>query len=147
MLGEGAEHLTKHLFDSNGSRKDAEMIGVNYTPVSLIQKLSPKRLLQKCSESAENVPYSLALRLKHICSDSDTFESRVRELSDHLCKRGHQKQAISRVTERARQQKREDLLSYNPKSESSVLLFVLTYHPDLPKVRDIINKYWPIIVL
>ena len=46
---------------------------------------------------------------------------------------------------RARQQKREDLLSYRPKSESSVLPFVLTYHPDLPKVRDIVNKHWPFI--
>ena len=47
--------------------------------------------------------------------------------------------------ERARQQKREDLLSYRPKSESNVLPFVLTYHSDLPKVRDIVNKHWPII--
>ena len=52
---------------------------------------------------------------------------------------------MSFAIERARQQKREDLLSYRPKSESSVLLFVLAYYPDLPKVRDIVNKHWPII--
>ena len=85
------------------------------------------------------------LRLRRICSDSDTFESRARELTDHLCKRGYQKQEISLAIERARQQKREDLLSYRPKSESNVLPFVLTYHPDLPKVRDIVNKHWPVI--
>ena len=34
----------------------------------------------------KNVPYSLALHLRRICSDSDTFESRARELTDHLCK-------------------------------------------------------------
>ena len=61
------------------------------------------------------------------------------------CKRGYQKQEISFAIERARQQKREDLLSYRLKSESNVLPFVLTYHPDLPKVREIINKHWPII--
>ena len=93
----------------------------------------------------KNVSYSLALRLRRICSDSDTFESSARELTDHLCKRGYQKQENSLATERARQQKREDLLSYRPKSESDVLPFVLTYHPDLPKVRDIVNKHWPII--
>ena len=76
---------------------------------------------------------------------TDTFESRARELTDHLCKRGYQKQEISLAIERARQQKREDLLSYRLKSESNVLPFVLTYHPDLPKVREIINKHWPII--
>ena len=92
----------------------------------------------------KNVPYRLALRLRRICSDSDTFESRARELTDHLCKQGYQKKEISLAIERARQQKREDLLSYRPKSESNVLPFVLTYHPDLPKVRDIVNKHWPI---
>ena len=72
------------------------------------------------------------------------FESRARELTDHLCKRDYQEQAISLAIERARQQKREDLLSNRSKSESSVLLFVLTSHPDLPKVRDKVNKHWPI---
>ena len=63
-------------------------------------------------------------------------------MTDHFCKRGYQKQEISLAIERARQQKREDLLSYRPKAESSVLPFVLTYHP---KVRDIVNKDWPVI--
>ena len=90
------------------------------------------------------VPYSLALRIKRICSDSDTFESRARELTDHLCKRCYQKQAISLAMQRAWQQNKEDLLSYRPKSESSVPLFVLAYHPELPKMRDI-NKHWAII--
>ena len=89
--------------------------------------------------------HCLALRLRRICSHSDTFESRTRELTDHLCKRSYQKQEIPLAIERARQQKRENLLSYRPKSESSVLPYVLAYHPDLPKVRDIVNKNWPII--
>ena len=104
-------------------------------------------LLTSCHSKhcCKNVPYILALCLRRICSDSDTFESRARELTDHLCKWGYQKQEISLAIERAWQQKREDLLSYRPKSESSILPFMLTYHPDLPKVRDIVNKHWPII--
>ena len=93
----------------------------------------------------KNVPYSLALCLRRICSDSNTFESRARDLTDHLCKRSYQKQEISLAIEKARQQKREGLLSYRPKSESGVLPFVLTYRPDLPNVRDIVNKHWSII--
>ena len=38
---------------------------------------------------------------------------------------------------------REDLFSYRPKSESRVLPFVSTYHPDILKVRDIVNKTGP----
>ena len=39
---------------------------------------------------------------------------------------------------------REDLLSYRPKIESSILFFMSTYRQDIPKVRDIVNKRWPI---
>ena len=53
----------------------------------------------------KNVSYSLALRLKCISFDLDTFESRARELTDHLCKRGYQKQGISLAIERTQQQK------------------------------------------
>ena len=95
--------------------------------------------------AAKKVPYSLALHLRRKCSDSDTFESRARKLTDHLCKWGYQKQEISLAIKTERQQKREDLLSYRPESESSVLPFVLTYHSDLPKGREIVNKHWPII--
>ena len=38
--------------------------------------------------AAKNIPLSLALRPKRICFDSDTFESKANELTDHLYKRG-----------------------------------------------------------
>ena len=46
-----------------------------------------------------------------------------------------------------RQRSRDALLSYRPKSAEvgTILPFVLTYHPDLPKVRDIVDKNWSII--
>ena len=88
-----------------------------YTPVSPPTSCH----LKHC---CKNVPYSLALRLRCICSDSDTFESRARELTGHLCKRGYQKQEISLAIERALQQKREDLLSYRPKFELNVVYLI-----------------------
>ena len=41
---------------------------------------------------------------------------------------------------------RQNLLSYKPKptANKAVLPFVLTYHPDLPKARAIVNKHWSI---
>lgn len=49
--------------------------------------------------------------------------------------------------DKARQMDRKDLLSYRPKpaKDENILPFVLTYHPDLPKARDIVNKHWSII--
>ena len=39
------------------------------------------------------------------------------------------------------------MLRYKPKPEPSDMLIplVLTYHPELPKVKEIVNKHWPII--
>ena len=141
-----AEISTKqHVFLDTKSSLVGNTISADlYTkPTDTHQYLVPKSCHPK--HCCKNVPYSLALRLKRICSDSDTFESRARELTDHLCKGGYQKQAISFAIERARQKKTKDLLFYRPKSDSSVLPFVLTYHPDLPKVRNKINKHWTII--
>ena len=57
--------------------------------------------------------------------------------------------ASSRICaiDKARQRSRDALLSYRPKSAEvgTILPFVLTYHPDLPKVRDIVDKNWSII--
>ena len=95
----------------------------------------------------KNIPYRLALRLRRICSDSNTFELRAKELTNQLHSRGYLKQDIASAIDKARQRSRDALLSYRPKSTEvgTILPFVLTYHPDLPKVRDIVDKNWSII--
>ena len=42
---------------------------------------------------------------------------------------------------------RPSLLSYRPKptTDKAILPSVITFHPDLPKVRNIVDKHWPII--
>ena len=42
---------------------------------------------------------------------------------------------------------RQNLLSYKPKptANKAVLPFVMTYHLELPKVRDVVDKHWSII--
>ena len=64
-----------------------------------------------------------------------------------LHRRGYLKQDIASAIDKARQRSRDALLSYRPKSAEvgTILPFVLTYHPDLPKVRDIVDKNWSII--
>ena len=48
---------------------------------------------------------------------------------------------------KVRQMDRLSLLSYRhkPIADKAILPFVITYHPDLPKVRNIVDKRWPII--
>ena len=102
---------TQHVFLDAKSSLVGDTISVDlYTkPIDTHQYLLPTSCHPK--HCCKNVPYSLAHRLRRICSDSDTFELRSRELTDHFCKRDYQKQEISLAIERAQQQKREDLLS------------------------------------
>ena len=75
------------------------------------------------------------------------FELRAKELTNQLHSSGYLKHDIASAIDNARQRSRDDLLSYRPKSAevSTLLPFVLTYYPDLPKIRDIVDKNWPII--
>ena len=96
---------------------------------------------------SKNIPYSPALRIRHICSDDEAFDKRVSDLSVHLNKRGNQKQVIDQAIEKVRHIHRQNLLSYKPKPKANkaVLPFVMAYHTDLPKVRGLVDKHWSII--
>ena len=78
-----AEISTKqHMFLDTKSSIVGDTIYVDlYTkPTDTHQYLLPTSCHPK--NCCKNVHYSLALHLKRICSDSDTFESRARELTD-----------------------------------------------------------------
>ena len=127
----------EHVFLGTKSRLVGNSIDVDlYTkPTDTHQYLLPSSCHPKhCSR---NVPYSLALRIRRICSNPDTFESRATELSNQLRRRVYNIQSISTATSKARSQRRDDLLRYKAKPEPSGTLipFVLTYHPQLPKVK------------
>ena len=72
---------------------------------------------------------------------------RSKDLCEQLKQRGYQKQVIDQAIEKVRHMERQNLLSYKPKPTANkvVLPFVLTYHPDLPKARGIVDKHWSII--
>ena len=71
----------------------------------------------------------------------------MKYLSEQLNKQGYQKQVIDQAREMVRHMDRQSLLSYKakPTANKGVLPFIRTYHPDLSKVRGIIDKHWPII--
>ena len=137
----------KHDFLDTQSRLDENSICTYlYTkPTDTHQCLLPTSCHPK--HCCKNIPYSLALRPRRICSDSNMFELRAKELTNQLHNRGYLKQDIASAIDKARQRSRDVLLSYRPKSAEvgTIFPFVLTYHPDLPKIRDIVDKNWSII--
>ena len=137
----------KHVFLDTMSHLADDKVAVDlYTkPTDSHQYLLPTSCHPPhCSK---NIPFSLALRIRRICSDDETFEKRSKDLCEQLKQRGYQKQVIDQAIEKVRHMERQNLLSYKPKptANKAVLPFVLTYHPDLPKARDIVDKHWSII--
>ncbi|XP_060598432.1 uncharacterized protein LOC132752158 [Ruditapes philippinarum] len=138
----------QHVFlDTVSHIKDNHIITDLYSkPTDKHQYLLPSSCHPR--HCCKNIPYSLALRIKRICSNPSTFYIRAKELSEHLRKRGYKEEDIANAILNADSKHRKDLLEYKHQSSGSTqnkIPFVLTYHPDLPNTRAIIDKHWPII--
>ena len=88
------------------------------------------------------IPYSLALRLKRICSTNTYFESRAKHLSNILVERGYKNGLIKESINRARQKTREEALHINDtKTNNNRVPLVVTYNPALPKLHAILQQH------
>ena len=83
----------------------------------------------------KGIPYGQALRIRRICSDDGSFESRVADLRQWLLSRGHKNDLVESQIEKARSLDRDALLSeVNQKvNDFSKVYLVVTYHPALSK--------------
>ena len=97
------------------------------------------------SHITKNIPYSLALRLRRICSDDDSLNHRTRELKTQLRNRGYTNQNIMPQITKAKTVNRDNTLQYNVKLKNKRVPLVTTYHPNLPNLNGIFQRYWPII--
>ena len=88
----------------------------------------------------KGIPYSQALRIRRICSEDRFFDRRVGELKGWLVNRGYREGEIDQQIERVRSCDRVGLLNRQNKDQSDGRIpLVLTYHPALNKVYDILR--------
>jgi len=101
-------------------------------------------LLTSCHlrHCCKNIPHSLALGISRICSQEADYERRTNKLSSHLCHRGYKGENVDKAITKASSIHKHELLKYKSKVTQSRILFVVTYHPDLPKKQNIIDKHW-----
>ena len=96
------------------------------------------------SDCFKNIPFSLALRIVKICSDSNKRDLRLSELKQMLLDRDYDESIIDSAIRRVLNIPREKALQ--PKSENkktqSRPVYVSTYDPRLPNIPAIINKHW-----
>ena len=87
-----------------------------------------------------SIPYSLALRLRRICSTNDFFEKRARELHNILLERGYKNKLIKECIMRARKTSREEAFQSKQNSSSDRVPLVVTYNPALPNLHIILKE-------
>ena len=92
------------------------------------------------------IPYSLALRLRRICSENNFFEKRARELFNILLDRGYKPKHIKQSIARARQTTRREALRIDSNTDNTERVpLVVTYNPALGCLNKIIKEYQPVL--
>ena len=90
------------------------------------------------SHTKQSIPFSMALRLRRICSTAEFFNTRSDALTTHLIKRGYPHRFIKEEIEKVRHIPRSKALETSMKNQSSRIPFVVTFNPALPNIRRII---------
>ena len=94
------------------------------------------------------IPFSLALRLRHICSSDDTFTLRTNELKTYLNKRGYNLSFLNQEIGRVNDITRSDALTNKdtPDTDQPTRVpLVITYNAALRSVSSIIHKHFNIL--
>ena len=100
-------------------------------------------LLKSCchpSHTKQSIPFSMALRLRRVCSTDEFFNTRSDALTSHLIKRGYKYRFIKDEIDKVRQIPRSRTLKTSTKKESNRIPFVVTFNPALPNIRQVISS-------
>ena len=88
----------------------------------------------------QSIPYSLALRLRRICSEDETFKYRTRQLLEYLTQRGYKPKQTNKQIQKAAKKTRQDCLKTTKPRTNHRTPFVVTYHPALPQLSTILKQ-------
>ena len=78
------------------------------------------------SHTKQSIPFSMALRLRRICSTDEFFSRRSNVLTTHLIKREYQHRFLKEEIEKVRQIPRSKALETSTKQENNRIPFVVT---------------------
>ena len=93
------------------------------------------------AHTKRTIPFSLALRLRRICSTDVFFSKRCQELINFLQSRGYSCRFLKKEINRVRNIPRQETLKPRPQNDDSVRTpFVITCTPALPNVSTVIRK-------
>ena len=129
-----------NFLDVNVIKKDNKLITDLYIkPTDTHQYLHASSChVYHCKKS---IPYSQALRLNRICSENYFFDKRCNDLEIWLKERGYSDKLVRQQILNARKLKRAEILN-KPKDKSNEkrLVFNITYHPALSKLKETMSS-------
>jgi hypothetical protein len=96
--------------------------------------------------TVKNIPYSLFLRLRKLCSTPAAFTTRCDELSRQLKLRGYHQNIITEARKKAENIPRSESLQYRAKKKDSRVPFVITYNPGNPPLRTWLREQHEVMV-
>ncbi len=88
----------------------------------------------------QSISYSLALRLRRICSDDSIFKRRTDELMTYLTNRGYRQKHVKHEIHKATKTSRMDGLKTIQKQHNDRTPFVVTNQPSLPQLGHILRQ-------
>ncbi|MEO0684792.1 MAG: hypothetical protein AAFY76_07015, partial [Cyanobacteria bacterium J06649_11] len=87
-----------------------------------------------------SIPYSQALRLNRICSETSDFDRRCNELESWLMKRGYDEKLIRKKVLDARKHKRTDLLDSVRSDKKHKVTLNITFNPAFQNLNKLLRK-------
>ena len=93
----------------------------------------------------QNIPFSLALRLKRICSDNVDFLKQLDILKTTLLSRGYRRNFVSEAFEKVKVIERKNALQRTEKEVVKRIALTLPYDPRLPNISNILYRFWNVM--
>ena len=90
----------------------------------------------------DNIPYSLALRIVRICSQTCDQIKRLEELEEMLKIRKYNGNIVKAAIKKAQKLGREKALERVVKKKTERVTFAVKYHPSLPSISKIVKTHW-----
>ena len=98
------------------------------------------------NHTKRTIPFSLALRLRRICSTDTFFNQRCKELIAYLVKRGYNQSFLTKEINRVRCIPRHETLKPREQnSNANRVPFVITFNPALPNPASTLRKHLGIL--
>ena len=94
----------------------------------------------------QSIVYSQTIRYNRICSDSTTRKKQTNDLRGAFSDLGYKARLINQEMSKANNIPRENLLTYKEKTQTDRIPLVVTYNPQLNKLKKIAKDLQPMLL-